>query len=141
MMGKDKFTYTKKQKNRLLAIMAIYSVIMLLSIIFILSIPSATIFIKGEEPQVQTVIQTEYIYVQADTETDISADDSVSQDTVYTVREHMGKVCIFTSDGKLFYTVDVYVKTLPDADRRLLEEGFEIIGNAALGEIIQDYGS
>ena len=51
----------------------------------------------------------------------------------------MGRIGIFSSDGTLIEMIDVYVKTLPIADRSLLEEGFEVVGKQRLYSIIEDY--
>ena len=57
----------------------------------------------------------------------------------YLVKEHMKMIGIFLPDGKLHKVLEVYVETLPEADRRLLEEGFEIIGKTKLNSISEDY--
>jgi hypothetical protein len=51
----------------------------------------------------------------------------------------MDMIGIFRPDGTLVETVETYIKTLPEADKRLLKEGFEIHGRRALNSIIEDY--
>ena len=60
-------------------------------------------------------------------------------DGSYWVREHGGIIGVFTADGNLEYTVEVYVKTLPEADRRLLSDGIFARDRSELLEIIGDY--
>ena len=45
------------------------------------------------------------------------------------------------SENTLLRIIEVYTKTLPEADRRLLGEGFEIVGDDQLNSIIEDYSS
>ena len=121
--------------------MAVYAVAMLglLLTALLLRIPS-----KESTPQkiIQTVVEKEYVYLtQEDTDTQYNegTDTSPSQDETYTVREYFGRIGIFKSDGALMRVLEVYVKTLPEADKRLLGEGFEIVGKKQLNSIIEDY--
>ena len=85
-----------------------------------------------------TDTSSEYVYVTP--EYPPSHESSVeSSEAVYTVKSYMGKIGIFSADGKLVRVLEVYVKTLPEADIRLLEEGFEVVGQAELNSIIEDY--
>ena len=133
----------KKTSERIiiLRVMAVYAVAMLglLLTALLLRIPS-----KESTPQkiIQTVVEKEYVYLtQEDTDTQYNedTDTSPSQDETYTVREYFGRIGIFKSDGALMRVLEVYVKTLPEADKRLLGEGFEIVGKKQLNSIIEDY--
>lgn len=133
----------KKTSERIiiLRVMAVYAVAMLglLLTTLLLRIPS-----KESTPQkiIQTVVEKEYVYLtQEDTDTQYNegTDTSPSQDETYTVREYFGRIGIFKSDGALMRVLEVYVKTLPEADKRLLGEGFEIVGKKQLNSIIEDY--
>ena len=53
----------------------------------------------------------------------------------------MDKIGVFSEDGSLVMVIDVYVKTLPEADKRLLGEGFEVVGRSALNAVVEDYYS
>ena len=44
-----------------------------------------------------------------------------------------------TDNGTLIRVIDVYIKTLPKADRTLLEKGFVVLGETELYAIIEDY--
>ena len=68
---------------------------------------------------------------------------SVSVDTeeeqCFFVRAHDGIIGVFSTDGELEYTLEVYVKTLPETDRHLLEKGIFAKSKAELLEILADY--
>lgn len=120
-----------------LRFMAFYSVIML-GIIFFLSLKkddAPVSVLKETIVNEQTSSGLEYVYVHPqETSTDITTEEEV-----YTVKEYNGQIGIFSSDGSLVQTLDTNVKTLPEADKRLLQEGFEIIGRSQLNSIIEDY--
>ena len=133
----------KKTSERIiiLRVMAVYAVAMLglLLTALLLRIPSKE---STPEKVIQTVVEKEYVYLtkeDADTQYNEGTDTSPSQDETYTVREYFGRIGIFKSDGALMQVLEVYVKTLPEADKRLLGEGFEIVGKKQLNSIIEDY--
>ncbi len=131
---KNSASYTKK----LLRISCLYSLLFLVLLTLIVKI------VKNQnKPCANTLItetvKTEYIYVETDNS---SADDQIyyeDEEQVYIVRAHMGRIGIFLPDGTLKEIIEVYVNTLPIADRRLLEEGFEVVGKQRLYSIIEDY--
>ena len=128
---------------RLLRLTSLYAVIMLLII------ASITLFIRrtpetyiSDTDTVKLSEYTEYVYVRPDVMSESPTNTDISNELqIYTVREYMGKVGIFLSDGTLIELLDVYTKTLPETDRRLLKEGIEIIGKQQLNSIIEDYTS
>ena len=87
----------------------------------------------------KTHIETEYVYVRGDIKETAGIMKDSDTEVVYFVREYMGVIGIFLPDGTLFQIIETHVKTLPDADKQLLKEGFEIIGQRALNSIIEDY--
>ena len=127
-------------KIKYLRIFCIYAVIMFLLVVLGMAVVGrrTETYTPNQDPP-QSSTQTEYIYVtlgeseQPDKETDPPTV------TVYTVREHMGKIGVFSDDGTLIRVIDVYVKTLPESDRRMLKEGFEVIGKTQLNKIVEDY--
>ena len=132
------------EKNRperhkmMLKIMAAYASVMLL--ILIAAVAAAK---SNNTTSVETVINdrisTEYIYINKNES--ISNElplDSKAQE-IYFIKEYMGRIGIFDSEGTLVDVIEVYTKTLPEADRRLLGEGFEVIGKTQLNAIIEDY--
>ncbi len=133
--------YKNRYKTRLLGAMAIYAIFSMCALAFALSRPRVDILTNDGSVPPETVTVTEYIYVFGESDTQPYTEGTSTEEQIYIIREHMGKIGIFLPDGTLYDTVDAYVKTLPEADRRLLEEGFEVVGKHALGEIIQDYSS
>ena len=127
-----------KIKIKYLRLMAIYGIIMLCIIIFLTftnNKKTTSEYIPQDSESIQT--QIEYVYVKPDIST--AESESESTEEVYTVKEYMGKIGIFSSDGVLIEVLDVYVKTLPEADKRLLGEGFNVTGKKQLNSIIEDY--
>ena len=127
-----------KIRIKYLRLMAIYGIIMLCIIIFLTftnNKKTTSEYISQDSESIQT--QIEYVYVKPDIST--AESESESTEEVYTVKEYMGKIGIFSSDGVLIEVLDVYVKTLPEADKRLLGEGFNVTGKKQLNSIIEDY--
>ena len=87
---------------------------------------------------------TEVIYIPIVSETykdnilDID-ETSVVNEVEYTIKAYQGKIGVFAKDDKLIRVIEVYVKTLPKADRAMLEKGFIICGDLELNSIIEDY--
>ena len=94
-------------------------------------------FLSEIKPIVKT--EKEYIYVTLPPKEDTPVDTIPTNK--YFVKEYMGMIGIFDEENTLLRIIEVYTKTLPEADRRLLEEGFEITNEKQLASIIQDYSS
>ncbi len=133
----------RKYVLKIFRLMAIYSLIMLSLIVFSLSLSKkAPQYTPNAESNTAATPQTEYVYIKVEESSYEKNDESSESNVVsnkYIVREHMDKIGIFSEDGVLIRSIDVYIKTLPEADRRLLKEGIEIIGKDALNALIQDY--
>ena len=82
----------------------------------------------------------EYVYVTVPYPSETTEKDSVDEE-YWRICEYEGKVGVFLSDGTLYEVLDVYVKTLPEADRRMLGEGIIIKNEGDLISIIEDYTS
>ena len=135
-----------KKDIGVLTFTAIYSVIMI--VIFVV-----TVFILSHEKLQSTeitkyIVETEYVYV-AESDNVIDSEDLESDSIAVVesafetllVKEYLGKIGVFNAGGELVRVIDVYTKTLPEADRRMLEEGIEIMSEKQLYSIIQDYSS
>ncbi len=123
--------------NFVLKITSIYAVLMLAMLVISLYIAfnlSNTNDIVTEEK----IIQTEYVYVVKDETADTEAIETDERKT-YTVREHMDMIGIFDENGALIKVLEIYVKTLPEYDQRMLKEGFVVVGTKQLNAIIEDY--
>ena len=59
----------------------------------------------------------------------------------YWVKEYNEVIGVFSFDGRLEYTVDIFIRTLPKTDRELLKNGIFAKDNAELLEILGDYTS
>ena len=67
---------------------------------------------------------------------------SVPVDVLYDslcVRESGGKIAVYTADGYLVRQFDVAVDTLPEADRKALQDGISVSSWKELLALIQDY--
>ena len=128
-----------KIRIKYLRIMTLYAIAVLIALVLFISGNKKTPHATVEQTDTAEVSDTlsEYVYVAPDKP---STEGSVeTAEAVYTVKSHMGKIGIFSTDGRLVRVLEVYVKTLPEADIRLLEEGFEVVGQAELNSIIEDY--
>lgn len=123
--------------NFVLKITAIYAILMLA--ILVISLWIAFNYSNTNELVTEEIfIQTEYVYVVKD-EPQGTETEAQNTEKIYTVREYMGKIGIFDENGTLIKVLEVYVKTLPEADKRILEEGFDVVGEKQLNSIIEDY--
>lgn len=66
---------------------------------------------------------------------------SDTEPTGYIVKEHNGKIAVFSKDGTFpLHTFESpYVRDLPEYDQKLLKEGIIADTNTKLLEILQDY--
>ncbi len=94
------------------------------------------------EVKYEVVTLTKYVYIEKED----GEDDSVStgkDDTAeksYLIKEYSGQIGVFSlPDGELEYVIERYIKTLPEADKKLLEEGFVVIGMSGIYSVIEDY--
>lgn len=134
---KEKAEPSKKGTLRFTCIYAASMLILLICVVVILRDGNGN-GVKESSDTVPT--ETKYIYVQAEQPSyTLPSTDSDSSEESFTVREYMGRIGIFSSDNTLLRVLDVYVKTLPEADRRLLGEGIEILGKKQLNAVIEDY--
>ena len=136
-----------KSEKKSIIILCIYVIIMLLVCAFTVQILKRTTpnnDIPKEDTDTKAPPVTEIIYipiiseVSSDTATETES-ATETQKTEYLVKSHEGKIGIFTDKGTLVRVIDVNIKTLPKADRRLLEKGFSVTNEDELRSIIQDY--
>ena len=129
-------------RKKVLRIMSAYAFVMLT--ILILSVAE----LRGDrntvyDTQVDTKsAEKEYVYVTQDIPSYAIPDDSENTENMeerYIIREYMYRIGVFSYDGSLIRVIEVYTKTLPEADKRLLREGIEIQGKQELNAIIEDY--
>ena len=118
-------------------VVAAYSVVLLVIFCVTVNLLSSS----KNYPDTVTIVDkvTEYVYVYSGGEDTREVVIGSRDDEVYIIRQHMEMIGIFKEDGSLVEVIEVYVKTLPEADRRLLGEGFEVIGDSKLNSVIEDY--
>lgn len=125
------------KRKTILRLTAVYACI-LLSILLI-----SVSFLLRKLNQVSSPVPSEtayiYVYVSEPNDTWESIGESDTEAVGWMVREHNGKIGIFTLDGTLIKELDTYIKTLPEADRRLLGEGICVRSKAELNSLIEDY--
>ena len=69
----------------------------------------------------------------------VQREDESEAQASWVVRAHDEKIGVFDANGELEYVVDVYLITLPQADRELLERGIWVSDEAELAALMEDY--
>ena len=94
------------------------------------------------EVKYEVVTLTKYVYIEKED----GGDDSIStgkddaDEQSYLIKEYCGQIGVFSlPDGELKYVIERYTKTLPEADKRLLGEGFVVVGRPGIYSVIEDY--
>ena len=131
------------KNNKPIILMLLYAIALLLILIVCVFV------LIGKEKEIEVVTETvtetktEYIYIEVPKETvDIYApsDEEVTENVEeYFIKEYEGRIGVFEPDGTLVEMIDVYTKTLPEADKQLLKEGFTVIGKRSLASLKEDY--
>ena len=139
-MNPKKAPHVKSRNIKALRLMTVYAVLSLAILITTINnFRQKNISHDMQSPVICSEPSIEYIYVAPDTRNQASSITEEIVEETYTVREHNGKIGIFYSNGTLKEILEIYVKSLPEADRHLLREGFEVIGAKQLNGIIEDY--
>ncbi|MBO7250593.1 MAG: hypothetical protein J6V42_04905 [Clostridia bacterium] len=126
-----------KKERQLTALIGTYSAILLL--VSILAISFFLIRKPQREIFQERIVETENIYVFVeDTRTTTTTENKSIR---FIAREYNGIIGIFSTEGKLLRTVEVYTKTLPKTDQSLLREGISLLGEDELRALIEDYSS
>ena len=131
------------KNNKPIILMLLYAIALLLILIVCVFV------LMSKEKEIEVVTETvtetktEYIYIEVPNETvDIYApsdQETLETNEEYFIKEYDGRIGIFDANGTLVEMIDVYTKTLPEADKLLLKEGFKVIGKKALSSIKEDY--
>ena len=88
----------------------------------------------------EVITVTEYIYINSENDNSVSTGNTDIKDESFIVKEHLGQIGIFSLEsGEIRYVIERYTKTLPEADKRLLGEGFVVIGMSGIYSVIEDY--
>ena len=95
---------------------------------------------NASEHQTEVITVTEYIYINNENDNSVSTGNNDIKDESFLVKEYLGQIGIFSLEsGEIRYVIERYIKTLPEADKRLLGEGFVVIGMSGIYSIIEDY--
>ena len=128
-----------KKDKKLITLFGTYSAILLIIIVIAITTVISKLP-KSPEHITETFIETEYVYVNAGYFPEMTkAESSTSENGIFIVKEYENKIGIFNESGELIEVIDVYTKTLPNTDQRLLEEGITIYSRSELNAIIEDY--
>ncbi len=126
------------KKRQLLTMTCVFGLTMLI-ILFL----AVAVFIDSMQKNkaISPEIQTEYVYVYVpETGKEESSETEPTSELIgWTLKEHQGQIGIFQKDGTLIRVIETYVKTLPEADRSMLEEGIYADTEQALRSLIEDY--
>ena len=134
----------KNEKSSVI-IFCVYTIMMLtVCIISIQALKNVKIENIPTTENVETKVpcNTEIVYIPVYYETSIESESEElfeEEKNMYNIRAYEGKIGIFSEEGKLLKILEVYIKTLPEADREMLEKGFYVIGEDDLHAIIEDY--
>ena len=136
-----------QNERRSLIIVFFYVVVMLLMCLFtvnvIQKISNNSPMSKPNDITSNEIANTIYIPVyvgSSPSECDTSiTSESTNNEISFIVKSHKGKIGIFSNNGDLIQIIDVYIKTLPIADREMLKEGIDIKNVDELRDIIEDY--
>lgn len=127
-----------KKEGQLIALMGTYSAILLIVCILGISILSKNKNEPDTQIMVETVLQTEEVYILVDADSDQNHTETLDA-VLFVAKEYEEKIGIFDIEGHLLQTIDTYTKTLPKTDRALLREGIELRSEAELIALIEDY--
>lgn len=116
-----------------------YIISAIISVVFLILISVTAIVLgislKKSKNHAQSVTPDEvFIYI-----TETEASDTEKEKFIRTVKEHNGQIGIFDGENKLQRLLDIYVKTLPKADRDQLREGITVNSEKELYSIIEAY--
>ena len=132
-----------KYENRYVIIVVFYT-------LFLLILCVGAVFMLKDTPLRELDItetfnnegNTDVVYIPIYVETTESITEQTTVESnifSWIIRSYEGKIGVFSSDGNLARVIEVYIKTLPATDRRLLEEGIVVNDETELRSIIEDY--
>lgn len=77
---------------------------------------------------------------QAQVEVAVNAEKSAGQESSLVLRSTDGMVCVYRN-GVLFYKTDIPVVSLPEQNRKELEEGIEVSNETEMHQLLEDFGA
>ena len=125
------------RKNSLAALLFLFGFTMLIILLLAVGVLIYSME-KKRDIWLSPAVEYQYVYV-----TDSADSDSGSQGTTeascWILREFEGQIGVFEPDGTLIQIIETYVKTLPKADRSMLEEGIYARSKQELRDLIEAY--
>lgn len=82
--------------------------------------------------------------IDADTQSVVQSESESSENEShsYIISEYNGKIAVFRkSSSEPLFVSDVYVSSLPQADKEMLKNGIEVSTKKELNRLIEDYCS
>jgi len=135
-----------KNESKSLIILCIYVIVMvgvLVLSVYILNKPSENAQIDTDlNAYVSKEEETKIIYVPIYSEITSENEETTTPPQrikYFTVKSYGEKIGIFNEEEILVDVIEVYTKTLPKADRELLEKGIVVFSDVELRSIIEDY--
>ena len=135
-----------KSENRSIIILCLYVIVMIAILLFSLYLLKDSEKNKVQKNDlnvyVSEEIETKIVYVPIHTEITESTEEISTAEVkieFFTVKSYGEKIGIFNEKDVLVNVIEVYTKTLPKADRDLLEKGIVVFDDAELRSIIEDY--
>ena len=135
-----------KSENRSIIILCLYVIVMIAILLFSLYLLKDSEKNKVQKNDlnvyVSEEIETKIVYVPIHTEITESTEEISTAEVkieFFTVKSYGEKIGIFNENDVLVNVIEVYTKTLPKADRDLLEKGIVVFDDAELRSIIEDY--
>lgn len=130
-----------RNENKALLVVTVYIIVML-----VISTVAVTLIRKNtnhsfesiSETESESDIETQIVYIPVYSERE-EENIEPEKENYFTVKSYEGKIGIFEADGRLYDIIDVYVKTLPEADKREIQKGFIIESEEELRKIREDY--
>lgn len=119
----ERETKKSNSSNVLLLALLITNLFLVVLIVFTISNLNSLNFTSNETPK-------EDIPIFEETKDEIN--------DIYCLKDYNGKIGIFKNDA-LVYTLDVYIFTLPEEDKKLLSEGIEVSNKEELYDLIELY--
>ena len=127
-----------ERKRTYLAIAALSTALLLLSILTLVILQNKPTTLVQTQTQTVSVTEQHTVLVYVDKES-ISESEKSTEGFYSIAKRHGDKIGIFDRNQTLIQILDVQIKTLPKADRDLLEEGIELFSKKELNALIEDY--
>ena len=128
------------KEKRLLRGVCLYAISMLVLFVFCAFFANKH-EVSHVDSQEETTSKNETVYVYVEITSEGKETVEVTAREYYRVCAYEERIAVFSEDGTLLEVWDTYVKTLPKADQRLLEEGLILFSEEEFHAVKEDYTS